>query len=108
VALGDLERAERARLKAEEVALLFRSRAWTAAALSCRGHLAAARQDWQVASESFTTALRTFEALEQPYDVARSLELLADATDALSRPVADAATLRRRAADLYVGLGVPR
>ena len=106
--LGDLQQAERASQKAEETALLFRSRAWAAAALSCRGQLAAARADWHAASDRFTAALRTFETLDQPYDVARTLEVLADVTDALSKPVADARALRRRAAELYARLGVVR
>jgi hypothetical protein len=108
LALGDVQRASHATQKAEETALLFRSRAWTAAALSCRGLLAAARTDWQSAADGFAAALRIFEALDQPYDIARTLEALADATDALPRPVADSAALRRRAADLFARLGAPR
>jgi uncharacterized protein HemY len=106
VALGELQAAEGASRKAEDTALLFRSRAWTAVALSCRGQLAAAREDWAAASDSFSAALRTFEAIDQPYDVARTLRALADATDAMSKPNAD--TLRQRASDLYVRLGVER
>jgi hypothetical protein len=107
LALGDVRRAESASHKAEETALLFRSRAWTAAALSCRGLLAAARKDWHAAAESFAAALRMFETLDQPYDIARTLDALADATDALTRQ-ADSDALRRRAADLYAHLGAPR
>lgn len=109
LALGDLDQAERASRKAQETALLFRSQAWSAAARSCHGLVAGARHEWAAATESLGDALRTFEALGQPYDVARTLEALADVADAgAPADAGQASALRARAAELYARLGSPR
>ena len=84
---------------------MFRSQAWSAAAASCRGLLAMARQEWQSATENFAAALHVFEALEQPYEVARTLEALADVADAMGSAAAEADALRKRADDLHARLG---
>jgi len=108
IALGDLQQAERASAKADETALMFRSRAWSASASSCRGLLAAARQEWQSACESLAAALQIFEALEQPYDVARTPETLADVAHGSGSTAAEAGVLRKRADDLHARLGSRR
>src|SRR5262249_28307618 len=108
IALDDLHQAERACQKAEETALLFRSRAWMAAALACRGHLAMANKDWDAAGDSYSAALRTFETLDQPYDIALTLDALANAHEASAKPRSSTDALRRRAADLYTRLGASR
>jgi ATP/maltotriose-dependent transcriptional regulator MalT len=106
LARGDMAQAEQARQKADETALLFRSRAWSAAALSCRGQIAAARGDGSAAADSFTAALRIFEALDQPYDIARTLDALARAVAATPTPPVDTDVLRRRATAIYARLGL--
>ncbi len=108
IALGDLQQAEQASQKAQETALLFRSQSWSAAANLCRGLLATARQEWQSATENFAAALHMFEALEQPYEVARTLDALADVADAMGSPAAEADALRERADDLHAHLGSRR
>jgi tetratricopeptide (TPR) repeat protein len=108
LALGDLQQAERASQKAEETAQLFRSRAWTAASFSCRGLLAARRGEWPAATESFSAALRMFETLDQPYDIARTLDALAEAADAMDTPSPRTDAMRRRATELYTRLGLAR
>jgi tetratricopeptide (TPR) repeat protein len=77
IALGDLRQAEWACGRAEDTASAFGSRAWSATARFLRGQLAAAQGDHERAVASFEAALATFQALAQPYDIARTLEALA-------------------------------
>ncbi|MBI3971567.1 MAG: tetratricopeptide repeat protein [Chloroflexi bacterium] len=107
LALGRLEEAEAACRKAEETALLFRSQAWVAAARHARGLIARARGDWSLAADRLQAARDLFEALGQPYDVARSLEALAEVAAQAGPllPDLDAGALRRQARSLYERLG---
>lgn len=107
IGLGDVNQAEAACRKAEETAAVFRSQAWTATAGYLRGLLATARGDWHVAVGSLERATEQFESLDQPYDVARGLEALADAgarAGAALTPVY-VYGLRERALSIYVRLG---
>ncbi|MCX6020666.1 MAG: hypothetical protein NTZ05_02845 [Chloroflexi bacterium] len=107
LALGDLDQAEYAARKAEEVAAAFRSRTWIATARYLSGLVASARSEWQQAAGAFADALAIFESLEQPYDVARTLETMAtlslQADGTLLR--LDPHALRTRAAAIYEQLG---
>lgn len=107
IALDDLTLAEQACRKAEETATAFRSQAWVATARYLRGLFTIARSDWHVAVDCLQEALERFEALPQPYDVARSLEALADvATKASpSLPHLSPPELRQRALEVYLRLG---
>lgn len=107
IASGDLTAAEGACRKAEEVAMAFRSQAWTAMARYLRGLLAAAQADWGFAADCLAEAVSMFESLGQPYDLARSLEALADvATKASpSLPHLSPHELRQRALEVYLRLG---
>lgn len=77
LAAGELERAELACARAEELAASFRSRARGAGAQHARGLVAAKRGDLLAAREALAAAVATFEALGQPYDAARSMQALA-------------------------------
>jgi tetratricopeptide (TPR) repeat protein len=107
LALGDLQQAEHAARKAEEVASAFRSNVWVANARYLSGLVASERGDWQLAADAFADALAVFEALEQPFDVARTLETMATlATKAEpALPALDAQDLGARAAAIYAQLG---
>lgn len=107
LALGDFGQAEYACRRAEEAAAVFRSRAWVATARYLSGLLATARSGWREAAGYFTEALGIFEALEQVYDVARTMEALAGvaAHGAGDLPDLNAEALRTRAAAMYTRLG---
>jgi tetratricopeptide (TPR) repeat protein len=107
LALGDLEQAEAACSKAEETALSFSSRAWAATARYLRGVLSAAAGEHVGAVAALRAALGMFEALQQTYEVARTLTALAEVAEACRTVAEDLnpVTLRQRAAELYDQLG---
>jgi DNA-binding SARP family transcriptional activator len=91
--------------QATDSGAVFQSGAWRAAAAHAGGLLAIAENDTATAVRDLDAASRTFAALGQPYDEARSLEALAVA---LRRDGADSRrylATRRRAAALYAQLG---
>jgi tetratricopeptide (TPR) repeat protein len=107
LATGDLERAEFACSRAEEVAASFRSRARGAGAQHARGLVAAKRGDLLAARDALLAALTTVEALGQPYDAARAMQALAVVGRRAGTDGAAAATddLERRAQRRYRHLG---
>ncbi len=102
-------RPDLARLAAEqatESGAEFQSGAWRAAAAHARGLLAIADQDGPGAVRDLDAASRTFAALGQPYDEARSLEALAVALRRDPAGHGDRYLSRqRRASAIYARLG---
>ena len=78
IALGDFDQADWACRRIEETASGFGSRIWVAYARYLRGMLAAETQENEQAFRLLPESLTTFEELEQSYDIARSMEYLAD------------------------------
>ena len=103
---GRLDVARLAAEQATESGAEFQSGAWRAAAAHARGLLAIADDDIPAAVRDLDSAGRTFAALGQPYDEARSLEALAIALrgDAGARRDRYVST-HRRAAAIYARLG---
>ena len=95
LALGDIGKAEDAARKADEVAGAFRSQSWVATARYLLGLVAAEQGDGSLARERFDDALQRFEALEQPYEVARIRLALAEVAESSAQSEA----LRSDAAD---------
>ncbi|HXE71750.1 MAG TPA: hypothetical protein VNO81_03735 [Candidatus Nitrosotenuis sp.] len=102
LSLGEVTAAEAACTRAEETAEAFGSQAWRAVAACLRGRVHLARGELWAAAGSLETARVLFEALEQPYDLARTLEQEARVLEALGR---EAEPLRARARALCGRLG---
>ncbi|MEX0761017.1 MAG: hypothetical protein WD333_01065 [Dehalococcoidia bacterium] len=78
IGLGDMDRAKWACARAEDTAATFGSLAWSAVTSHLRGILASASGDSESAALNLRRALEQFQELEQPYDVASTLEALGD------------------------------
>lgn len=109
LAHNDLDLAAEACSKAEETAGAFRSRSWVAVSRDLNGLLASARADWQAARLHFREAADTFEALGQPYEMARALEGLALALTKSPAATGESnpADVLNRAIETYTSLGAP-
>jgi tetratricopeptide (TPR) repeat protein len=106
IAHGDLALAEQACRKAEEVASAFRSRSWVATARYLLGLLASAQGDDASAVLHLEQAAAIFEELGQPYETARTLEVLAVALKRHPAGNADRArAVLAKAAGQYTALG---
>ena len=100
IELQDLEQAEWAVTKAEEVASTFRSRTWIASAQYLRGLLAKAHGDSLRAQHWLQQAADGFRSLPQPYEAGQAVEALAGITTSESR-----IALLQEAAMYYERLG---
>jgi DNA-binding SARP family transcriptional activator len=104
LAAGDLDRAQAAADEADLTAAAFGSRSWLATADLARAMVLAARHSLGPAERMARRAATTFEQLGQPYDLARSLALVAQVESRAKRrrSSGDAA---RRARSIFAALG---
>lgn len=78
IALGDLEQADWACTQLEESANRFGSRAWIAQARYLRGLLAGEFQEWERSKTLLREAMRIYEELKQPFELANTQQALGE------------------------------
>lgn len=107
ILLGDLDQAEWACAKIEDASSAFGSRVWFGYARLLRGMLASAREQWDQAHQLLTEALNIFEELEQPFEVAITLEYLAEVLGKDGEPESDLSNLQllEKSAEIYAKIG---
>jgi DNA-binding NarL/FixJ family response regulator len=106
VAGDELTLADRAAAELEQLAQVYGTTGFAAAASTARGRVAATAGDHELALPALRAAVRSWQELEAPFEVARLRGLLAATYDALGDP--DTARLERdAAAAAWEQLGFP-